>query len=98
MNNNPPFITILKITTYRYGLVFYVKGESGNEYIVDYNEYKGWVCDCPNHLYRHRFCKHMQACYDLVLEKFGVKLPTNLWCDNHKADMVFNNAEREVVI
>ena len=40
----------------------------------------------------------MQACYDLVLEKLGVKLPTNLWCDNHKADMVFNNAEREVVI
>lgn len=90
-------IIILSVKHYRFGLVFTVQGETG-KYTVDWNIYKGWICDCPDHFYRHRFCKHMQACYDLVLEKFGVKLPTNLWCDNHKADMVFINAEREVVI
>ena len=88
---------ILSVSTYRFGLTFMVQGETG-EYTVDWNIYKGWICDCPDHFYRHRFCKHMQACHDIIKEKFGVKLPTNLWCDNHKADMEFNNAETEVVI
>lgn len=85
---NPP-ISILKVRTYRYGIVFHVNGSTGQEYIVDYNFYKDWICDCPDHFYRHRFCKHMQACHDIIKEKFGVNLPTNLWCDNHKADMEF---------
>ena len=85
---SPP--TINKIQVYRYGIVFHIEGSTGEKYIVDYNIYKGWICDCPDHIYRHRFCKHMQACHDFIQETFDLTLPTNVWYDNPKADMVFN--------
>lgn len=98
MNNNPSFITILAIEPYRFGLTFHVKGESGNEYIVDYNFYKGWICDCPDHLFRKHTCKHINAVQEYLKVKFNVSLPGKLFCDSHKADMVFNTVAMDVVV
>ncbi len=83
---NAPNITILKISTYRYGISFNVRGETGKNYIVDYN-HKGWICDCPNHLFRKVFCKHMKACNEYIAHK-GLQLPVDLYCNNPKADEV----------
>lgn len=85
--------SISKIMVYRYGLVFYVKGSTGQEYIVDYNIHKGWVCDCLDHIFRQRFCKHMKLCRDYVKEVFDVDMPSDVWCDNPKADMVFDDSQ-----
>ena len=85
---NPP--TITKITTYRYGIVFHVTGSTGEKYIVDYNFHKGWLCDCPDHTFRHSFCKHMQACRDVISRKFDLKLPSTVWCDNPKSEVIVN--------
>ena len=84
---NAPNITILKIITYRHGITFHVQGETGKNYIVDYNFHKGWICDCPHHLFRKVFCKHMEACKEYVSSK-GLELPVELYCHNPKADEV----------
>lgn len=86
---NSSNILILKVNTYRRGIYFHVLGETGQEYIVDYNSHKGWICDCPDHLFRHGFCKHMQACHEFLADK-GLKLPCNVWYDNPKSDIVVN--------
>ena len=88
--NSSNSIIITKICTYRSGIYFHVLGESGTEYIVDYNFHKGWICDCPDHLFRHGFCKHMKACRDYAEHK-GLRLPSNVWWDDPKSDMVFND-------
>ena len=80
-------IHILNINFYRFGLSFEVKGESGAIYTVDWNIYKGWVCDCPDHIFRHSTCKHIQACQDYVADK-GLLLHMKLWCDDPKSNMV----------
>ena len=80
-------INILKIVTYRHGIYFHVRGESGKDYIVDCNFQKGWICDCPDHLYRHSFCKHMKVCKDFA-ERNGLKLPDKVWWDDPKSDIV----------
>lgn len=28
------------------------------------HDWDGWMCTCPDHYYRHSFCKHMQVCAD----------------------------------
>lgn len=84
---NTSNITILKVVTYRYGLYFHVRGESGTEYIVDCNFNKGWICDCPDHIFRHGFCKHMQACKDYAGSE-GLRLPDKIWFDDPKSDIV----------
>lgn len=81
--------SILSIIPYRFGVMFKVEGSSGEEYIVDYNFRKGWVCDCPDHIFRHRFCKHMRACHDFMKNVWDLTFPVNVWCDNPKADMEF---------
>lgn len=88
MNNNSSTISILKITTYRYGIVFHVKGSTGKNYIVDYNHYKGWLCDCPDHLFRKHTCKHITMVQEYLKTKLNVSLPGNLWCDDPKSNMV----------
>ena len=90
---SPPRIT--SIRPYRFGVMFTVEGSTGKKYIVDYNFYKGWVCDCPDHIFRHRFCKHMQVCKDFLEKALGQEVPVIVWYDNPKADMVF---EGEVAI
>ena len=77
-------------------IILSVKGETG-KYTVDWNIYKGWICDCPDHFFRKSFCKHIQACRNYVIEH-GLLLHGKLWVDDPKADMEFNNAETEVVI
>ena len=83
-------ITITKVSGYRHGITFDVVGSTGKKYIVDYNFEKGWICDCPDHLFRHRLCKHMQYCIDFVKNTFGEVLPGTLWCDDPKSDIVVN--------
>lgn len=82
-------IQILKISTYRYGIVFHVIGSSGEKYIVDYNIHKGWLCDCPDHLFRHGFCKHMKMCMDYMNVKLGVELSSNVWFENPSSNRIF---------
>lgn len=79
-------IHILKVKFYRFGLSFTVKGETG-KYTVDWNIYKGWICDCPDHIFRHSSCKHIVACQNYVVEH-GLLLHQKLWCDDPKADVV----------
>lgn len=81
-------ISILNVTFYRFGLSFEVKGESDTIYMVDWNIYKGWVCDCPDHIFRHTECKHIQACHDYAKEH-GLLLHVKLWCDDPKSDEVY---------
>ena len=88
--SKPSNITITKVTGYRHGITFHVKGSTGKKYSVDYNFEKGWICDCPDHLFRHRFCKHMQYCIDFVKLNFGEVLPGTLWCDDPKSHIVVN--------
>lgn len=92
-------IHILKITGYRFGITFHVEGESGKEYIVDYNFQKGWICDCPDHIFRHGFCKHMQFCKEFLERNMGdEKLSCKLWCDNPKSERTFENTLATEVI
>lgn len=81
-------IHILSVSRYRFGLSFLVQGETG-EYTVDWNIYKGWICDCPHHLFRHAYCKHIAACKKYVLEH-GLLLHDKLWFDDPKSDIVVN--------
>lgn len=83
-------ITITKIVTYRHGIYFHVTGSTDREYIVDYNFKKGWICDCPDHLFRHGFCKHMQACQEYLAGK-GLRLSSKVWYDDPKSDRVFED-------
>ena len=83
---NPPLI--LSVTAYRFGLTFKVQGETG-KYTVDWNIYKGWICDCPDHLFRKHTCKHILACREYVA-RHGLLLHIKLWCDDPKSDMVFD--------
>lgn len=87
-------IIILKTVPYRNGIYFHVQGESGHEYIVDCNFQKGWICDCPDHIYRHGFCKHMRACSEYA-ERKGLRLPVKVWWDDPKSDMVFEEFFKE---
>lgn len=85
MSTSP--IYILSVEVYRFGLSFLVQGETG-KYTVDWNIYKGWLCDCPDHLFRKHTCKHIQACRDYVASH-GLLLHGKLWVDDPKADMEF---------
>ena len=85
---NSSTIQVLSVEFYRFGLSFTVKGETG-VYTVDWNIYKGWICDCPHHLFRHAECKHISACQKYVKEH-GLLLHMKLWCDDPKSDMVFD--------
>ena len=80
-------IIILKVMAYRFGLSFTVKGETG-VYTVDWNIYKGWICDCPDHIFRHSSCKHISACQKYA-EEHGLLLHMKLWCDDPKSDEVY---------
>ncbi len=77
---------ILSVTTYRFGLTFKVQGETG-KYTVDWNIYKGWICDCPDHIFRKHTCKHIQACIDYAAQQ-GLLLHGKLWANDPKADVV----------
>lgn len=81
-------IHILKVKFYRFGLSFLVQGET-SVYTVDWNIIKGWICDCPHHLFRHAECKHIQACQKYA-EEHGLLLHHKLWCDDPKSDRVFD--------
>ena len=85
MSTSP--ISILSVEVYRFGLSFTVQGETG-KYTVDWNIYKGWLCDCPDHLFRKHTCKHIRACRDYVAIH-GLVLHSKLWVDDPKADMEF---------
>ena len=82
---NSSNIHVLSVEFYRFGLSFNVQGET-SVYTVDWNIYKGWICDCRDHLYRKRVCKHIRACHDYTIDK-GLFLHWKLWCDDPKADM-----------
>ena len=82
-------LQVLSVEFYRFGLSFNVQGETG-VYTVDWNIYKGWICDCPDHIFRHSTCKHITACQKYT-EEHGLLLHMKLWCDDQKADMVFND-------
>lgn len=52
--------TVIKDTQ---GYIFSVSSESeeNTEYTVAYNHDDGWFCNCPHHLFRKVYCKHMKA-------------------------------------
>lgn len=81
-------ISILAVNFYRFGLTFKVQGETG-KYTVDWNIYKGWICDCPHHLFRHAYCKHIEACKKYAVEH-GLVLHDKVWAEDPKSDMEFN--------
>ena len=35
-------------------------------YDVMYDRFHHWICTCPDYHFRKRFCKHMQACAELL--------------------------------
>ena len=76
-------ISILAVECYRFGLSFKIQGLTG-VYIVDWNIYKGWICDCPDHLFRKRVCKHIKLCQDYAADH-GLLLHMKLWVDDPKA-------------
>ena len=52
---------ILSKVTSQDGTLWEVSGSNGETHIVAH-DWDGWMCTCPDHYYRHRFCKHMKAC------------------------------------
>ena len=83
---NSSTITVLSVEFYRFGLSFTVRGET-NDYIVDWNIYKGWVCSCADHTFRKSICKHITACQKYA-EEHGLLLHMKLWCNDPKSNEV----------
>lgn len=45
-------------------LHYQVKSQSSETwYDVNYKYNIGWICSCPDHVYRHVECKHIMSCY-----------------------------------
>lgn len=58
------------------GRVWYVTGDSGKEYVVQFvrmNHQQRWICSCPDFLFRKfaakRHCKHLHAVRERIGER-----------------------------
>ena len=62
------------------GFIFNVIGSNGDIYIVGYEYDDGWLCPCPDHMFRKRECKHIRACKE-ELAKMNIHVSDKLFCE-----------------
>ena len=79
---------VLSAKGYRFGISFTVEGSHGKTYTVDWNITKGWICDCPHHMFRNAYCKHILACRNYAVQVIGIELHDKLYCNDPTANKV----------